>query len=168
MIFKRSLFDIVNDSFIYIYIVDRAANTRKKNRNLTKNIVMLIRGLLRDSELYFYRLIREGERREREDPKFFVNFFLFVFEKRITLLFISFSMKKKFFFEKFIILVSKFPSCLQSQLSLISLNFKENNNKNKGKVANKFFPLFSIFLYFSFFIYPKNWKRLVIKGKEEA
>lgn len=153
MIFKRSLFDIVNDSFIYIYIVDRAANTRKKNRNLTKNIVMLIRGLLRDSELYFYRLIREGERREREDPKFFVNFFLFVFEKRITLLF---SIKKKFFFEKFIILVSKFPSCLQSQLSLISLNFKENNNKNKGKVANKFFPLFSIFLYFFFLFILKT------------
>lgn len=150
MIFKRSLFDIVNDSFIYIYIVDRAANTRKKNRNLTKNIVMLIRGLLRDSELYFYRLIREGERREREDPKFFVNFFLFVFEKRITLLFISFSMKKKFFFEKFIILVSKFPSCLQSQLSLISLNFKIIKIREKWRI--NFFHYFP-FSYIFFFLF---------------
>lgn len=154
MIFKRSLFDIVNDSFIYIYIVDRAANTRKKNKNLTKNIVMLIRGLLRDSELYFYRLIRKGERREREDPKFFVNFFLFVFEKRITLLFISFSMKKKFFFEKFIILVSKFPFCLQSQLSLISLNFKIIKIREKWRI--NFFHYFPFSCIFFFFIYPKN------------
>lgn len=146
MIFKRSLFDIVNNSFIYIYIVDRAANTRKKNRNLTKNIVMLIRGLLRDSELYFYRLIREGERREREDPKFFVNFFLFVFEKRITLLF---SIKKKFFFEKFIILVSKFPSCLQSQLSLISLNFKIIKIREKWRINFfHYFPFSYIFFFY--------------------
>lgn len=145
MIFKRSLFDIVNDSFIYIYIVDRAANTRKKNRNLTKNIVMLIRGLLRDSELYFYRLIRERERREREDPKFFVNFFLFVFEKRITLLF---SIKKKFFFEKFIILVSKFPSCLQLQLSLISLNFKIIKIREKWRINFfHYFPFSCIFFF---------------------
>lgn len=52
---------------------------------------MLIRDLLHDSELYFYRLNNKGG--EGEDPKFFVNFFLFVFELR----FFFFDEKEIFF-----------------------------------------------------------------------